>query len=159
MDHENLFLTRTTSALLRLEYGVALAVCVVLAALHWRDVSWPTFVVLFAVIDVVGYLPGRVLWATRGPDGVPKACYVLYNVAHSGVTSAVFAGLWCLLVGPKWALLALPIHLLGDRALFGSFLKPFGLAFEPTADPGYVAFRSSYARSDTGHPLHAASRA
>jgi hypothetical protein len=63
---------------------------------------------------------------------------------HSLVTAAAVAGAWCLTAGPEWALLALPLHLCGDRALFGNFLKPFGLSFEPVAHPLYQEFASRY---------------
>ena len=52
--------------------------------------------------------------------------------------------MWCLLVRPEWALLALPIHLCGDRAIFGNFLKPFGLSFEPVAHPAYKELVKNY---------------
>ena len=53
-------------------------------------------------------------------------------------------GCGALFVGPEWALLALPIHLFGDRAIFGNFLKPFGLSFEPSTHPLYREFSISY---------------
>ena len=42
---------------------------------------------------------------------------------------------------PEWALLALPLHLFGDRALFGNFYKSFGIEFEPSAHPDYAAVK------------------
>src|SRR3712207_1182888 len=135
MDHANLFLTPATYRALRGEYLAGLVVSVVLALLHVGDIRWVVFVALFAVIDVVGYLPGHLAWRRRGGGAIPRRFHVLYNVMHSLVTAAVIAGLWCLVVGPEWALLALPIHLLGDRALFGNFYKPFGVEFEPRPHP------------------------
>ena len=35
-------------------------------------------------------------------------------------------------------MLALPIHLMGDRALFGNFMKSFALPFEPVRQSGYL---------------------
>ncbi|HEY5150931.1 MAG TPA: hypothetical protein VIJ23_14160 [Mycobacterium sp.] len=143
MDHKNLFMTPTTYRLVRLEYGMGLLVCIALALLHFSEIRWIAFIALFAVIDLVGYIPGRIVWS-RHDHMVPRPYYVLYNVAHHLGTSAVLAGLWCVVIGPEWALLALPIHLLGDRALFGNLLKPFGLPFEPEALPSYTAFSRSY---------------
>lgn len=143
MDAHNLFLTPTTYRLLRLEYLVGLVVSVVLLALNLSEVRWVPFIVLFAYIDVIGYLPGLVAHHRRG-GAVPRVCYVLYNTMHSLVTASLVAGLWLWLVGPEWALVALPIHLFGDRALFGNFLKPFGVAFEPRTHPAYTAFRARY---------------
>jgi hypothetical protein len=44
-------------------------------------------------------------------------------------------GAWVLLHGWEWALLVLPIHLFGDRALFGNFVKSFTVSFEPLPHP------------------------
>ncbi|MGH3758285.1 hypothetical protein [Actinophytocola sp.] len=131
MDHVNRFDTRTTHALVRLEYGIALGVCVALFVPHVGEVRWLPAVVLFAYIDLVGYLPGAIAHHRARGGRIPKAYYVLYNVMHSFVTQAVVVGAWVLVSGWEWALLAVPIHLLGDRALFGNALKPFSVPFEP----------------------------
>ncbi len=144
MDSHNLFLTRTTYRFLRAEYGVALIVSVVLALVHLGDIRWPVFAGMFAYIDLIGYLPGAVAYR-RSPDrAISRRYYVLYNAMHSLLSAAAVAGLWWLIVGGEWALLALPIHLCGDRALFGNFLKPFGVPFEPTTHPAYQEFVSNY---------------
>jgi hypothetical protein len=148
VDSHNQFLTRTTYRLLRAEYGVALVGAVVLALLHLGDIRWPVFVAMFLYIDLIGYLPGAIAWRRARDHRIPRAYYVLYNVMHSLLSAALVAGLWCLLVGPEWALLALPIHLCGDRALFGNFLKPFGLSFEPVVHPAYQEFVTRYEHSD-----------
>jgi hypothetical protein len=146
VDAHNPFCTPATFRLLRAEYGAALAACAVLLALHLDEVRWWAFVALFAVVDVVGYLPGHLAWRRRDGD-VPRRYYVLYDTMHSFLTAAAIAGAWALLAGPEWALLALPLHLCGDRALFGAFPKPFGVAFEPRPHPAYASFRRSYERS------------
>ena len=105
---------------------------------------WLVFAALFVYIDVIGYLPGAIAFRRSADGQISKAYYVLYNAMHSLVSAAVVAGLWCLFVGPEWALLALPIHLFGDRALFGNFLKPFGVSFEPSTHPLYRKFSISY---------------
>jgi hypothetical protein len=126
-----LVFTPTTARLLRAEYAVGLAVSAVLLALHLGDVRWWAFVLLFAYIDVIGYFPGALAFRRAGGGRIAPGYHVLYNVMHSLVTAAAVAGAWCLLLGPEWALLALPLHLCGDRAVFGSFLKPFDQSFEP----------------------------
>lgn len=143
MDSHNLFLTPVTYRLLRLEYAVALAVAAVLLVLHLGEVRWIPFVALFAYIDVLGYLPGHLAWRRRH-GSVPRVYHVLYNTMHSLLSAALVASAWCLTLGPEWALLALPLHLCGDRALFGNFLKPFGFAFEPATHPAYDTLRSHY---------------
>jgi hypothetical protein len=147
MDSHNLFLTPVTYRLLRLEYLAALVGAAVLLLLHFDEVRWPAFVLLFVYIDAIGYLPGHLAWRRNG-GRVPRAYYVLYNAMHSLLTAGLVAGVWCLTFGPEWALLALPLHLCGDRALFGNFLKPFGFAFEPATHPAYDTLRSSYDHPD-----------
>lgn len=134
MDAVNRYDTRATHALVRLEYGIALAVCVALFVVHIGEVRWLPAVVLFAYIDVLGYLPGALAHHRAKGARIPRVYYVLYNVTHSFATQAVVAGVWLLVAGWEWALLAIPIHLLGDRALFGNALKPFSVPFEPAPE-------------------------
>ncbi|MEG3628039.1 hypothetical protein [Streptomyces poriticola] len=153
MDAKNRFETRTTFALSRLEWLGFLAVSLVLAYQHRSEIRWWVFALLFAVIDVIGYLPGAIAFR-RSPDRrVARGYYVAYNVMHSLVTAGLLAGAWALFVGPEWALLALPIHLMGDRALFGNSLKPFGVAFEPQTDPDFREFQQRYRPRFPGSPV------
>src|SRR3954465_5021286 len=148
MDSHNLFLTRATYRFLRAEYAAALVAAIVLAIVPLGDIRWPLFIGLFVYIDLIGYLPGAIAYR-RSPDhSIARRYYALYNARHSLLSAAAVAGLWCLLVRPEWALLALPIHLCGDRGLFGNFLKPFGLSFEPVVHPAYQEFVTRYEHSD-----------
>lgn len=163
MDSHNLFLTPTTYRLLRAEYAGGLVIAIVLALLHLGDLRWLVFLGLFAYIDVIGYLPGAIAYRRSPERQIPRAYYVLYNSMHSLLSAGLVAGGWCLLVRPEWALLALPIHLCGDRALFGNFLKPFGLSFEPVIHPAYQELMNNYdqhppqpAEAEAGHSLAAA---
>jgi hypothetical protein len=158
MDHRNRFETVTTFRLARLEWSAALGTSVVLAATHLGEIRWGVFVAFFAGIDLIGYLPGAVAYRRSADRRIARGYYVAYNVMHSLVTGGVLVGLWALLVGPEWALLAVPIHLFGDRALFGNTLKPFGVSFEPSAHPAYAAFEREYAgtpdrRREVAHAL------
>ena len=144
MDSHNLFLTRTTYRLLRAEYGVALIAAVVVALIHLDHIRWPVFIGMFVYIDLIGYLPGAVAYRRARGGDIRRGFYVLYNSMHSFLSAAVVAGAWCLLVRPEWALLALPIHLCGDRAIFGNFPKPFGLSFEPVTHPAYKELVKNY---------------
>ena len=140
MDAKNLYETPTTFALHRLEAAVGLGVVVVLLLQHLDEVRWPAFVALFLYIDLIGYLPGARAYR-RSPDGrISRVYYVLYNTTHSMVTAGAVVGIWCLLAGPEWALLAVPLHLLGDRALFGNSLKSFSVPFEPKRTEAYERF-------------------
>jgi hypothetical protein len=42
-------------------------------------------------------------------------------------------GIWAFFLGGQleWAMLAFPIHLSGDRGIFGNVYKPLSLPFEP----------------------------
>ncbi|GHA83102.1 hypothetical protein ACGFZZ_32355 [Streptomyces tendae] len=137
MDQKNPFETPNTFRLHRAEYLVGFALSIVLIIVHFGEIRWIPFIALFAYIDLIGYIPGAIAFR-RSTDGrISKVYYVLYNSMHSLVTQGAVVGLWLWLAGPEWALLAIPFHVLGDRGLFGNFLKPFGLPFEPVADPLY----------------------
>jgi len=137
MDAKNPFESPVTFRLHRAEYGVGFALSIVLIILHFGEIRWIQFALLFLYIDLIGYIPGAIAFR-RSKDGrIHKAYYVLYNTMHSLVTQSVVVGLWLWLVGPEWALLAIPFHVFGDRSVFGNFLKPFGLPFEPAANPLY----------------------
>jgi hypothetical protein len=144
VDAKNRFETRTTFILSRIEWTAALATALVLAFLHRSEIRWPVFVALFAMIDVIGYIPGAIAFRRSQDRRVARGYYVAYNVMHSLVTAGVVAGAWALFVRPEWALLALPVHLMGDRALFGNSYKPFGVAFEPEEHPAYITFQRQY---------------
>jgi hypothetical protein len=137
MDMKNPFESPVTYRLHRAEYFVGLLVVSALIIIHIGEIRWLPALLLFAYIDLIGYIPGAIAFH-RSKDGrISKVYYVLYNVMHSMITQAVVAGLWAWLVQPEWALLFLPWHLFGDRSVFGNFLKPFGVTFEPTRNPVY----------------------
>jgi hypothetical protein len=146
MDTANRFETRTTYRLVRLEYLVGLIACLVLFVLHIDEVRWLPAVALFVYIDLIGYVPGAIAHHRSATKRISKVYYVLYNTTHSLVTQAAVIGLWALLIGWEWALLAIPIHLFGDRALFGNFLKPFAVPFEPAPHPAFVALEAAVTR-------------
>ncbi|MFJ8701173.1 hypothetical protein [Streptomyces ardesiacus] len=155
MDAKNRFETKVTFALSRLEWLGFLAVSLVLAVQHRTEIRWGVFVLLFTVIDAVGYIPGAIAFRRRPGRPVPRGYYVAYNTMHSLVTVGVLAGAWALFVRPEWALLALPIHLMGDRALFGNSLKPFGVAFEPETSPAFRSFEQEYEPERDARGFHA----
>lgn len=154
MDHVNRFESKVTLRLLRLEYGVALVVCAALFLWHITAVRWLPAVVLFVYIDLVGYIPGAIAYRRAQGGEISKAYYVLYNTMHSFVTQAAVVGVWIAVAGFEWALLVVPIHLCGDRAIFGNFLKTFRVPFEPVAIPAFVEFDRRVVGQDSAkHPL------
>jgi hypothetical protein len=142
MDQANYFESKTTYRLLRAEYLVALAVSLYLFIAHLGQIRWIPAVALFVYIDLIGYIPGAIAYHRSATKRISRGYYVAYNTMHSFGTQAAVALLWAWLVGPEWALLVLPIHLCGDRALFGNFLKPFSVTFEPTVHPAYLRLRA-----------------
>jgi hypothetical protein len=151
MDPLNRFHTQTGFRLARLEWFAGLVVCTVLALGHLGEIRWAVFAGLFLYIDLIGYIPGAIAYR-RSPNGqISRGYYVAYNLMHNLVSGAVVVGLWALFVRPEWALLAVPLHLLGDRALFGNTYKAFGVAFEPVVHPAFADFERAYAVS-VGQP-------
>lgn len=154
MDAKNLFETPTTSRLHRAEYALGLAVAAGFFFTHLGDIRWIPFIALFVYIDIIGYIPGAIAFHRSRTKDISKVYYVLYNVMHSLVTQGLVTLLWVWMWGAEWALLALPLHLFGDRALFGNFLKSFSLPFEPVANPSYLRFRNEFeADRDGGEKL------
>lgn len=109
---------------------LVIALCV-LVGLHAGEVAWPHFLAAFTVIDLVGYLPGAIAFRRAGGDAIAPIYHHLYNVTHSYLTAGIAIGIWTLTSGgPEWAMLAVPIHLSGDRGIFGNIYKPVSLPFE-----------------------------
>lgn len=152
MDQANPFETRTTYRLHRAEYVVLFAVALGLFIAHANEVRWWAAVVLFVYIDLIGYVPGTIAWHRSATKRIPKAYYVLYNTMHSLVTQTAVIALWGTFIGWEWALLAIPIHLFGDRGLFGNFLKPFNLSFEPKVHPAFEKVRRALESADGTGP-------
>lgn len=155
MDQANTFESPTTARLHRAEYLVALAVVTGLFIAHVNQVRWLPAVVLFAYIDLIGYIPGAIAYHRSKDKHISKGYYIAYNFMHSMMTQGAVAGLWIWLVRPEWALLVLPMHLFADRGIFGNFLKPFRLPFEPVANPEFAAL----SRRLFGRPQPARARA
>jgi hypothetical protein len=131
MDTKNRFHTPETWLWVRAEYVALVAVLAVLLILHMGEVHWGRFVLAFVLIDLVGYVPGAVAYR-RGGGRVAPLYHHLYNLTHSYLTGGLAVGLWAWALGGfEWAMLAVPIHLSGDRGLFGNTYKPASLPFEP----------------------------
>jgi hypothetical protein len=143
VDAVNTFDTPATHNAMRAEYALLTAASGYLLLRNRKRVRWPTAIALFAYSDAVGYLPGAIAYRKSADKRISKGYYGAYNVAHSALTGAVVAGLWARFVRPEWALLAIPLHLGGDRSLFGNFLKPCSVPFEPErAHPAWEQVRA-----------------
>jgi hypothetical protein len=121
--------------LMRAEHLALAGFCAVLAALHFQEMNLGRFAFAFLAIDAVGYLPGLLVYLRRRPARIPPCYHYLYNLTHSYLAWAVIIGLWRYFGDWEWAMLAAPIHLSGDRGVFGNVFKPVDRAFEPTPEP------------------------
>ena len=131
MDNANRFHTQETWLWVRAEHLAVIAVAVALLLLHLDEVNWVRFVLVFTAIDLIGYVPGAVAYRRAGGARIEAIYHHLYNFTHSYLSGGLMVGLWALLGGFEWAMLAVPIHLSGDRGLFGNTYKPLSLPFEP----------------------------
>jgi hypothetical protein len=143
MDARNKFETPSTYLLYRLEWGLALAVCVTLVLTHLREISWFPFIFLIVIIDAVGYIPGAIAYRRNKGKRIAKGYYIVYNITHSFITSGAVVGIWIIVSKPEWALLALPIHLCFDRSITGNTMKSFKLPFEPVKVQAFRDFEAA----------------
>ncbi len=148
MDKHNLFHTRTLYNLVRLDWFFVGLVPLVLVVMYWRDVSWWRFTYAFLLPDLIATLPGLYIYYGRrsGPHrSIPGVIHILYNFGHCFGGVALFCAVWWLATGkPEWAMLAFPIHLAGDRSIFGNIYKPLGTAFEPVKHEAFKRFEEEY---------------
>lgn len=119
---------------IRAEHVALVLLLSALVLWHADNVSWLRFASAFAAIDLVGYLPGAISCRMTKRGRISPLYYFLYNVAHSYLTAGVVVAVWAIALGHlEWAMLALPIHLSGDRGLFGNTYKSTSLPFEGPA--------------------------
>lgn len=148
MDKYNTFHTRGTYALVRLDWAVLMLLAFTLLIVHWREVSWWRFTWAFLLPDLIGTLPGLYFYYGRrtGPHrSIPSVIHKLYNFGHCFAVVALGCGFWWLATGHlEWAMLAFPIHLAGDRSIFGNIYKPLGVAFEPVKHVAFKHFEDDY---------------
>ncbi len=125
----NINFNTNTFWLLRIEYICLLVISLVFFYQHLQDINWIHFAFMFAIIDLIGYIPGY-FYVKYTKKTVPnRYFYILYNITHNfGVIFLVALVLWQLNL-LTWSFLAIPIHLFGDRGLLGNFYKPFASPF------------------------------
>jgi uncharacterized membrane protein YiaA len=132
MDIHNRFHTEQTFRWVRAEHLALMVGLSLLGGFHLREIHWGHFIAAFVIIDLVGYIPGAVAFRKSGGKKIDAIYYNLYNFTHSYLICGCAVGLWALALGRlEWAMIAVPIHLSGDRGLFGNTYKPISLPFEP----------------------------
>jgi hypothetical protein len=136
MDTVNRFHTRDTWLWVRAEHLLLLAILIGLAIWQVAEIRWPYFIAALVGIDLIGYLPGAIAYRRAADGKVAPIYHHLYNLTHSYLTAAAIVAVWAWAIGGlEWAMLAIPIHLSGDRGLFGNTYKPTSLPFEPAPEP------------------------
>ncbi|GAA3308524.1 hypothetical protein GCM10020295_70800 [Streptomyces cinereospinus] len=95
---------RTTRA----EYLGAFAVAAVAFLWHVDEVRWGPAILLFAYIDIIGYIPGLIAYHLSEDGRIHPVFHILYNVMHTWLSAGAVILLWVWLVGPEWALLVVP---------------------------------------------------
>jgi hypothetical protein len=124
----------------RAEHVALVAVLVVLVIVHFTEVHWGRFILAFVALDLLGYVPGLIAYRRARGGKIASIYHHLYNVTHSYLTGAAVVAAWALgLGGWEWAMVAVPIHLSGDRGIFGNTYKPTALPFEPSPASGPVS--------------------
>ena len=119
-------------ALMRAEHVAVVAVCSALVILHVREVDWLRFAIAFVTIDLIGYVPGAIAFRRSHGAPIARVFHALYNATHCYLFWTAIVSLWAWSAGGfEWAMLAVPIHLSGDRGIFGNVFKPSALPFEP----------------------------
>ena len=133
MDVKNPVHTVGTYRLERAEQAALMLVLGALVLWHWREVDWWKAIIAFWTIDILGYLPGAIVYRRQHGGAIPPIYHHLYNFAH---TYSSWARWWRCGVGggPEWAMLAGPFHLAGIEAV-RQHLQAGGLPFEPVAAP------------------------
>ncbi|MCM2371549.1 bifunctional lysylphosphatidylglycerol flippase/synthetase MprF [Aporhodopirellula aestuarii] len=130
MDARNLIHSKTTYRIIRGEHLLVLAVSGGLILWNAGNINWLRAIFAFAIIDVVGYLPGAMAFRKSVDKKIDHWYYHAYNFAHTYLVTGVAVAIWAYFGGFEWAMLAVPFHLSIDRGVFGNILKPKELAFE-----------------------------
>jgi hypothetical protein len=142
LDPANRYFSRFTYYVLRAEYffGATVATALLIrAAAKGEHVDWVAAVLLFAYPDTIGYLPGAIAYRKSGDKRISLWYARTYDILHSMFTAAAVAAVYWWLHGADWALLAIPIHLFGDRSVFGNIFKMLAVRFEPEkAHPAFA---------------------
>ncbi len=123
------------SPYVRAEHLALVVVALGLLMVHLGELSWPRFLAAFVAIDLLGYVPGAIAARRARGGAIAPVFHHLYNLTHSYLTAGVVIAVWALALGRlEWAMLAIPIHLSGDRGLFGNAEKPASMPFEAVTE-------------------------
>ena len=132
MDTYHRFHTTDSYWLMRAEHLAIVLIGIALVLWHWSELNWLRFIAVFISADLLGYLPGAIAYRRAGRSQIAPIYHYLYNLTHCYLTWLSITAWWVWSIGGwEWAMLAIPIHLSGDRGVFGNVFKPVSLPFEP----------------------------
>lgn len=135
MDTYHRFHTGGSYWLMRAENLAVVLIGIALVFWHWSELNWLHFIAVFVITDLLGYLPGAIAYRRASRGQIAPLYHYLYNLTHCYLTWLPITAWWVWSIGGwEWAMLAIPIHLSGDRGVFGNVFKPVSLPFEPVAE-------------------------
>ncbi|MDX3311260.1 hypothetical protein ACWGH3_28505 [Streptomyces sp. NPDC054884] len=149
MSAERSFGRRQNYLTTRAEYLGAFTVAAAAFLWHIGEVRWGPAILLFVYIDLIGYIPGLIAYTYSDDGRIHRTFHVLYNVTHTWLSAGAVILLWAWLVRPEWALLAVPLHLFGDRGLLGNYAKPLDEPFEHFETDRQKSFRTEGVEAHT----------
>lgn len=108
---------------LKKESFLLFILCVLLTIIMHRQINFYYYILLFLLIDLVGYIPGRIWNYFYGDERTLNIFYKLYNFCHNLVLITLISLIWLYLFKNDYSFIALYAHLFLDRGIFGNFPK------------------------------------
>src|SRR5688500_4440340 len=103
-DTLNRFHTRTTYWIVRAAHSALLGILTGLLFWHAGEVHWGRALAAFLIIDLVGYIPGAIVYARSRDKSIARWYYDAYNIAHTYLVSGAGVALWAYAIGGfEWA--------------------------------------------------------
>ena len=104
--------------------SIALFVLMLLATvIFWKEMNWVHYLVLFWIIDIIGYWPGVIFSKILKTNTPPTIFYHTYNFMHNYGTVALIGLIYASVSSTPYSALSLFLHLSIDRGILGNFLK------------------------------------
>lgn len=98
-------------------------ITIILTIFFYNKINFIYYIVFFLLIDLIGYMPGRLWNFFKGDGNTSKIFYKLYNVCHNLVVITVVSIIWLYFFNNDYSFLALYTHLFLDRGVLGNFPK------------------------------------
>lgn len=88
-----------------------------------KQINFYYYISLFLLIDLIGYIPGRIWNYWYGDENTLKIFYTLYNFFHSLVIITLMSIFWLYQFKNDYSFIALYAHIFLDRGILGNFPK------------------------------------